>query len=196
MHILLTGASGQVGSHTLLYLLKRNHKITALDLVPLPPAVLSLLQTLSAEQQANCTFHQCDLTDYRAFETILDEAKPESVVHLGAVPNPNTLDYRDVHNINVTSSYNVMRTCATSGIKRIVQASSVNATGLSYTPGDHQRFRQMPVTESHPILPVSRRFCLLTWVLRSRRSKELLMEESRGFARLNSSLAPETTANL
>ena len=47
MHILLTGVSGRLGSHTLKYLLLRGHTITALDIAPLPPHVLASLSTLT-----------------------------------------------------------------------------------------------------------------------------------------------------
>jgi nucleoside-diphosphate-sugar epimerase len=155
MHILLTGASGQVGSHTLIYLLRRNYTITALDLHPLSTPVLDLIASLSNSQQENYKFIQTDLTDYKSFEKIIDGVQPDTVIHLGAIPDPKTLDFRDVHNINVTSSYNVLQTCASRGIKRVVQASSVNATGLSYSPEGHHVFQEMPVTENHPMLPVS-----------------------------------------
>ena len=155
MHILLTGASGQVGSHTLIYLLRRAHKVTALDINPPPPAVEASIKRLTDDQQSNYTFIQCDLTDFRAFEDVLGKTQPEGIIHLGAVPDPKTLDFRIVHNVNVTSSYNVLQTAARRGMPRIVQASSVNATGLSYSPDGHHIFQEMPVKESHALLPVS-----------------------------------------
>lgn len=155
MHILLTGVSGRLGSHTLKYLLLRGHTITALDIAPLPPHVLASLSTLTPEQHGNYTNITCDLTDYKAFEKIMRDRKPEAVIHLGAIPDPLTLDPRVVHNNNVTGTYNVLQTAAALGIRRIVQASSVNAMGLSYTADEHRRLMQMPVTETHPVLPVS-----------------------------------------
>ena len=155
MHILLTGVSGRLGSHTLKYLLLRGHTITALDIAPLPPHVLASLSTLTPEQHGNYTNITCDLTDYKAFEQIMRDRKPEAVIHLGAIPDPLTLDPRVVHNNNVTGTYNVLQTAAALGIRRIVQASSVNAMGLSYTADEHRRLMQMPVTETHPVLPVS-----------------------------------------
>jgi nucleoside-diphosphate-sugar epimerase len=157
MHVLVTGVSGRLGSHTLKYLLARNHKVSALDVAPLPPHVLASLSSLPKEQQANYTNLTCDLTDYKAFERIMLDRKPETVIHLGAIPDPMSHDPREVHNNNVTGSYNVLQTAAALGVRRIVQASSVNATGLSYTPEGHHRFREMPVTEKHPILPVRTR---------------------------------------
>lgn len=45
------------------------------------------------------------------------------------------------------ASYNVLRTAVDHGVKRIVQASSVNAHGLSYAPPGHTKFSKFPITE-------------------------------------------------
>lgn len=64
--------------------------------------------------------------------------------------NPHS---RTVHNVNVTASYNVMRTAADQGIRRIVQASSVNATGLLYSHDSRRKFEELPLTEQSPAHP-------------------------------------------
>lgn len=149
MHILLTGAAGRVGSHTLTYLIARGHTVTATDLVPLPQTVLDSLPK-------GVTTHICDLTDYKAFESLLKSCDPpiEGVIHLGAIPDPLSHDARVVHNNNVISSYNVLRTVSDYGVKRIVQASSVNAIGLGYAEEAHWHYDTLPFDEEYPIRPV------------------------------------------
>lgn len=72
----------------------------------------------------------------------------DGVIHLGAIPNPrDDLDDRKLHMINTTSSYNILRTSTDHSIRRIVQASSVNAHGLSYSPPGHTSFASFPITE-------------------------------------------------
>jgi nucleoside-diphosphate-sugar epimerase len=72
---------------------------------------------------------------------------------MGAIPNPINVDPRVCHKVNVTASYNMMWTAASRGIMRIVQASSVNATGLCYSDDKRraQRFTAqefgLPLTE-------------------------------------------------
>jgi nucleoside-diphosphate-sugar epimerase len=156
MHILLTGAAGSLGSHTLLYLLQRGHTVLALDRTSLADATLAQIASLPETVRSGYTFQKADLADYEAFEQLVKNAEPavQGVIHLGAIPQPLGLDARFVHNNNVVSSYNVLYTCAKLGITRIAQASSVNAPGLSYSPEGHHVFYQLPVTETTPLLPV------------------------------------------
>ncbi|ORY28309.1 hypothetical protein BCR39DRAFT_594225 [Naematelia encephala] len=152
MHILLTGAAGKVGSHVLKYFLNRGHSVTALDVVPLP---VSLTSSVPESQAKLLRSQVIDLTDFKAYQAIL-ESSPEGidgVVHLGAIPDPLSHDPRIVHNNNVTSSYNVLQTSMAHGITRIVQASSVNAPGLSFGPEGHLRFDSLPIREEHPSRP-------------------------------------------
>lgn len=129
MHVLLTGSSGRVGSATLIYLLNKSYQVTALDIVPLPPIVSS---QIPEAQLPNLRAIVCDLTDYLALEAVFTTSPTpiEWIIHLSAIPDPLALDGRTVHNNNVTSSYNVMRTGADHGVRRMVQASSVNAPGV------------------------------------------------------------------
>ena len=53
-----------------------------------------------------------------------------------------------VHNNNVVGSYNILRAAAELGIKRVCQASSVNATGASYSRWP--RYDYFPLDEEHP----------------------------------------------
>ena len=55
--------------------------------------------------------------------------------------------------MNVVGSYNVMRTAADNGIRKIVQASSVNATGLIFTHESRRKFEEIPLTEMSPRVP-------------------------------------------
>ncbi|GFZ46641.1 hypothetical protein JCM24511_03861 [Saitozyma sp. JCM 24511] len=147
MRILLTGSSGVVGSAILVDLLKNGHRVTALDAVALPDGIR---QILSPDASCRLSTHIVDLTDFKRLEESMSRDRPEGVIHLSAIPNPLGRDPRVVHNNNVTSSYNVLCTAATHGVKRIVQASSVNAVGLSYTPAGNQRFDALPLTEDTP----------------------------------------------
>lgn len=64
----------------------------------------------------------------------------------------DTVSFRDpdhvVHNNNVVGSYNALRAAVEVGIWHIVQASSVNAIGLSFSREPH--FDYFPIDEAHP----------------------------------------------
>lgn len=99
-------------------------------------------------------FLQADMRDYMAVEAAMKEIPCDAVIHLAAIPSPvGGHDQREVHNTNVVSSYNVLRTAADLGIMRIVQASSVNATGLSFTMDEHQFFDELPLHEKSAMRP-------------------------------------------
>jgi len=142
MHILLTGASGHVGSHTLIALMEWAvvKRITAVDVVPLPSHI-------HLDERAQ--FSLADLTDIAVLDELFDSIPPcDALIHLGAIPNPETLDHRLVHNINVSSNYNILHTATIRGVRKIVQASSVNAIGLSYTAPEHRWFEEVPMDET------------------------------------------------
>lgn len=150
MHILLTGACGRIGTHTLSHLLESGHTVLATDVMDLP----SSLPTTAAGYtpclpHPKLSFLKGDLTDLSFVDTLYaNKFEFDGVIHLGAIPNPrDDLDDRKLHMINTCSSYNILRTSTDHGIKRLVQASSVNAHGLSYSPPGHAHFDRFPITE-------------------------------------------------
>ena len=155
MHFLVTGASGLVGGRTVDYILAQGgHTVLATDVRPRPDDA----QPLPAGSQ----FFQADLTSIKEVDALYDstERPIDGVIHMGAIPNPIDIDARVCHNVNVTAGYNMMYTAASRGVKRIVQASSVNATGLSYSDSERRakNFRDMdfglPLKEDEtPFLP-------------------------------------------
>jgi len=155
MHILLTGSSGRVGSHTLRQLLARGYQVTALDIVPLPPTFMSQIPTT---HHSSLRALVVDLTEFIALDAVFTTSTTpiDGIIHLSAIPNPYNHDDRQVHNNNVVANYNVLKTGAEHGVRRMVQASSVNAPGLSFPPEGHQRFDELPMDEETPMRPVSR----------------------------------------
>jgi nucleoside-diphosphate-sugar epimerase len=175
MRILLTGASGKVGSYTLQYLLQRGHAVTTVDVVPLPPTVASSLPKGQAEK--HCIV---DLSSHTATDQLFEKAGPlDGVIHIGAIPDPKDKDWRWVHNNNTASSYNVLYTAGIKyGIKRISQASSVNATGLSYTRPGMQEFDEFPITEKESYRGVSHLHSLRTSLADVPRKTDMLYRSS------------------
>jgi UDP-glucose 4-epimerase len=154
MHVLVTGAAGLIGSHVMVALLKEGHTVVATDINPLPPVVIEQIQPYSD----GVTQITGDLTKISFVDELFAHsaaATLDGLMHIGGIRSPVGLDPRLVHNINVTATYNVLQTAASKGIRRMVQASSCNALGLSWTMPEHWGLDFVPVNETHPMRPVS-----------------------------------------
>jgi len=92
------------------------------------------------------SFVQADLTDYAEFVQAIRGC--DALIHMAAIPSPGHLPDHEVHNSNVVASYNALRAAVEVGIKRVCQASSVNATGLAYSR--RPCFDYFPLDEEHP----------------------------------------------
>ena len=120
--IAVTGAAGAVGSAVVVHLNARGHRVIEIDRVGERPI---------------------DVTDYAATVTAVTGA--DVVVHLAAI---NTPDAREVETANNAAAANVMRACLELGIRRLVQASSVNAIGMAFS--DAPQFDYFPIDTEHP----------------------------------------------
>jgi len=153
MLVLVTGAAGLIGSHIMVALLKEGHSILATDINPLPPVVTDQIEPYLAR----VTVITGDLCNVKFVDELFDAAPAtiEGVMHIGGIRSPVGLDPRLVHSINVVAAYNVMQTAAARGVRRMVQASSCNALGLSWTMPEHWGLDFVPINETHPMRPVS-----------------------------------------
>ena len=137
MKIALTGGSGGIGRAIAAEALRQGHSVVSIDRVA--PG--------ESPQQEGLRFVVADAGDYdqvvRAFEGC------DAVVHMAAIPRPGLHPDHVVHNNNVVSSYNALQAAAAEhGIRRICQASSVNAIGHSYSR--RPRYDYFPLDEEHP----------------------------------------------
>ena len=134
MKLALTGGSGVVGSAILDMAVARGDDLVVLDRVPDP------------KQRDNVRWIVADATDYDALLAAFEGC--EAVIHMAAIPRPGLASEPETHNNNVVSSYNALHAATALGIRRICQASSVNAIGLSYSRASHLHY--LPVDEQHP----------------------------------------------
>ncbi|WWD09936.1 hypothetical protein V865_008066 [Kwoniella europaea PYCC6329] len=153
MRILLTGSSGVVGTYVLTYLLEQDHNVIAVDRIPLAQSTLDSLSAKYPNLDDILDVHTVDLTSIEQVKDLFSQYSKGTIkglIHLAAIPHPESHDPRFVHNTNTTISYNVLYTAAEHGIQRLVQASSVNYTGLAYTTKGRQKFERLPITEEEP----------------------------------------------
>ncbi len=147
--IAVTGATGRIGSAIVNEALKRGHRVVAIDrIAPAEP-----------HPDADVRFVVADVADYDALVAAF--AGCDDLVHMAAIPAPGRHPDHIIHNNNVVGSYNAMRAAVEAGILRIVQASSVNAIGLSFSRVPH--FEYLPIDEEHPT-SVEEPYSLSKWI--------------------------------
>jgi nucleoside-diphosphate-sugar epimerase len=135
MRIAITGSQGKVGQAVVAAALARQHTVVAIDRPGLrPPA------------EPNVTFHGVDVTLHADFAHAVDGC--DALVHLAAFPSPINRPDHEVHNNNVTGSYNALSIAASFGITHVVLASSINAIGGVFSR--QPRYDYFPVDERHP----------------------------------------------
>jgi nucleoside-diphosphate-sugar epimerase len=139
--VVVTGASGRIGSALLRELAEHGYGVRAVDVArsPLSDAF---------------PYRRADLRElWQAVEALRGA---DAVVHLAAVgvPEPEVeqraLAEQSVFATNVVSTYNVFTAAAMVGAKRVVWASSETTMG---TPFERARVSYVPLDEVHPLLP-------------------------------------------
>ena len=135
MKIAVTGGNGRIGRGIVEMALTEGHEVVSIDQTPAPKINLP-----------HYSFVPANLTDYAEFVQAIRGC--EALIHMAAIPAPGHHPDHQVHNNNVAASYNALRAAVEVGIKRVCQASSVNATGLGYSRWP--RFDYFPLDEKHP----------------------------------------------
>ncbi len=134
MRVLVTGGAGQVGKAVVARLVEKGFSLRVVDRKP--------EQVISGAEYA-----QADLLDYARMLELVRGC--EAVVHLAAIPGPGVAPNEQLFNINVTGTYHIFQAAAEEGIRRVVQASSINAVGYFYGVRAW-RLRYLPIDEDHP----------------------------------------------
>ena len=94
------------------------------------------------------SYRQCDILD---FEALLEQVEGcDAVVHLAAIPSTLSHPNPRLFRVNVSGTFNLFEAAALAGVKRIAQASSINALG-GYWGCDDRQFNYFPLDEAHPI---------------------------------------------
>ena len=138
--ILVTGAGGFVGSNLVRRLVADGHEVVAAvrpasDLwrlaAPGPSASLEGVNILAL-----------DLTDERAVERAVDEARPQWAFHLAAHGAYSwQTDAREIVRINVLGTVNLVEACRASGCEALVNAGSSSEYGFK----DHAPDEEEPL---------------------------------------------------
>jgi len=132
--VLLTGASGRIGSRLGEQLLNDGFHVVGLDLAP---ARISHPNYAHVQSQIK-----------RKDELISSFEGADFVLHIGSMMSWNPKDNAKMFETNVTATQTILEAAKTVGVKRFVFASS----GEVYP---ETKAQTLPVTEDHPLNPTS-----------------------------------------
>ncbi len=146
MRVLVTGGAGYIGSHTLVEMLGQGHEALVLDdFSNATPAVLDRVRKLT-NGKVDCVTG--DVRDDRVLEQVMDEFRPEAVIHFAGLKAvgesmEKPLAYYDV---NVNGTIRLARAMDRVGCRRIIFSSSATVYGEPL---------YLPYDEAHPLNPTS-----------------------------------------
>lgn len=135
MKILVTGGSGLVGRYVVDEL-RKSHSVEVLDLKP--------------PHRSDVRHYATDILDLAALCQVVKGY--DAVVHLAGIPHPLNDPPEKVFRINTMGTFNVLESCANSGIQKVVLMSSESTLGFAFsttriTPD------YLPIDEGHRLRP-------------------------------------------
>lgn len=134
MRVLLTGGTGAVGPSAIKRLVAAGHELL----------VVGRREGLEVE---GAEYAVCDVRDAERVREVMRGR--DAVVHLAAVASPGGVPAPELFRANVLGTIHVYEAAAREGIRRVVQASSINAFGAFFgvVPLEPRYF---PIDEEHP----------------------------------------------
>jgi nucleoside-diphosphate-sugar epimerase len=134
MHILITGGLGRVGKVVTERLVQKGDDVRVIGIEADP-------------HMQGIEYVTCDILDYAH---VREQVKGiDAIIHLAAIPSPRSNPGQETFQVNAAGTFNVFEAAADEGIKRIVQASSINAVGCAWSAKDIQA-HYFPIDEAHP----------------------------------------------
>lgn len=124
MKKLVTGATGLVGSHLLLDLVKRGEKVRALKR---ETSDISFVKKLLGDLEREVEWVEGDVLDLPSLEKATEEA--EEVYHCAAIVSFYPEDASALMKINVEGTANVVNACLEKKVKKLCYVSSTSAIG-------------------------------------------------------------------
>jgi UDP-glucuronate 4-epimerase len=133
MSVLVTGGAGAIGSHLVEALLARGERVAVLDSFhPFYPRAYKERNLAAARQHAGFAgLHEGDVRDAALVARVLEELRPEAIVHLAARAGvrPSLEDPVGYVESNVTGTAVLLAAAAEAGVGRFVFASSSSVYG-------------------------------------------------------------------
>ncbi|MCI6988921.1 MAG: UDP-glucose 4-epimerase GalE [Campylobacter sp.] len=159
MRILLTGAAGYIGSHTLKALLEESgHEIVAIDnFYSGDKKTIEILRDI-----AGFTFIECDTADTKELDEIFSEYKFEAIMHFAAYIEvfESTQKPLKYYENNVVNAINLINLAVKYGVKNFIFSS----TAATY--GEPESGVVDENSSQNPINPYGRSKLMVEWILK------------------------------
>jgi len=139
--ILITGATGFIGSHLTEELVKRNEKVSVL----VRDDNLGFIEDFPKEIRKKIKIVKGDLLNK---DSLIKSLKGvEKVFHLAAISHPMNIPKHVYYDVNVEGTKNLLEACKKNKVEKIIHVSTMSVFGFSRDG--------KPLNENSPKLPVS-----------------------------------------
>lgn len=146
--ILVTGATGYVGSHVCVELLAEGYDVVGADsFVNSSPVALDRIRKVAGR---SIEFAELDIRDRAEMEKLFSSHAIDGVVHLAGLKavGDSMIDPLHYYDVNVGGTLTLLETMAAAEVHHVVFSSSCTVYG---NPGPEE----VPLTERSPLAPVS-----------------------------------------
>jgi UDP-glucose 4-epimerase len=156
MRIAITGAAGWLGRYVTAAL-EPDHELVLVDNVAAEDATIFDPTAPGGRRRVPLSptwpYHRIDILDEEGLQRVLAEA--EVVIHLAGRPTGEWENAKATVMTNIVGTFNVLDRARTVGVRRVVNASSINAFGTFYwrVSGRSPVRRSLPLAEDEPVTP-------------------------------------------
>jgi UDP-glucuronate 4-epimerase len=134
MKVLVTGSAGFIGYHVSRRLLDDGHEVAGFDsLVPYYDVALKQRRHDLLSARHGFQAHVADLADLPAISRVMEEERPEIVIHLAAQAGVrHSLEHPDAYVAsNVVGTFNLLELCRRQPVRHLLMASTSSAYGAN-----------------------------------------------------------------